>query len=182
MLYEVITVICFTLFRPGFWLDQIEPEFAFQPASAVNAYVDAAQEGDPLFLRFETQTSLGDIVEKTVRLHIGDGATVREKLAAEGLTLSSFGGEVSVTTVRLRSTAAKFGVQPGDRVIALAVPTERLPKQFFMLPALALLAGLMVLQSRRVITSYSIHYTKLYEVGTMPGTRSSLTARKPFCI
>ncbi len=145
----LLFAICFTLFRPGFWLDRIAPEFAFQPPTAVNAYVDAAKAGDPLFLRFETQTSVGDIVEKTVRLHVGEGATVREKLAGEGLVLNSFGGDVSVASVRLRSTAAKFGVQPGDRVIALAVPTDRPPKQLFMVPALVLLAGLFVLQSRR---------------------------------
>ena len=150
-LYEtaLLLLICFTLFRPGFWLDMVEAPFTFAPPAEVFAEADATEAGDPVFIRFETQTSIGDIVEKTVRLRLGEGKTGTDRMRAEGLNLNRLGGDVMVTSVRLRSQAAKFGIQPGDRVIALARPTDRPSPQWFMLPALLVLGGVFMLQLRR---------------------------------
>ncbi|MBN2751696.1 MAG: TRAP transporter permease, partial [Rhodospirillaceae bacterium] len=119
-LYETVLLllICFTLFRPGFWLDMVAPPFTLAPATEVLTQADATEPGDPVFIRFETQTSIGDIVEKTVRLRLGEGENGAQRLRSEGLSLTRLGDDVMVSTVRLRSQAAKFGIQPGDRVIA----------------------------------------------------------------
>ncbi len=150
-LYEtaLLFLVCFTLFRPGFWMDMVQEPFSFAPAAEVFAEADQTEPGEPLFIRFEAQTSSGDIVEKTVRLRLGEGPTGDRRMRAEGLGLSRLGDEVMVSTVRLRSQAAKFGIQPGDRVIALVRPTDRPSAQWFMLPALALLGLIFAAQVRR---------------------------------
>ena len=145
----LLLLICFTLFRPGFWLDMIEDPFTPAPATEIFAEADQTEASDPVFIRFETQTSTGDIVEKTVRLRLGEGPTGDRRMRAEGLSLTRLGDDVMVSTVRLRSQAAKFGIQPGDRVIALARPTDRPSPQWFMAPALLAFGLVFVLQLRR---------------------------------
>jgi hypothetical protein len=150
-LYETaaLFVICFTLFRPGFWMDMVAEPFSFAPAAEIFAEADRPDPVAPVFLRFETQTSSGDIVEKTVRLRLGEGKTGDQRMRAEGLGLSRLGDEVMVGTVRLRSQAAKFGIQPGDRVIALVRPTDRPSPQWFIAPALVGFGLIFLMQMSR---------------------------------
>lgn len=91
----------------------------------------------------------GDAVEKLVRIDLGSGATGAERLKSSGLGLDMSGGEVMVTNVRLGSQAAKYGITPGDTVLSIATPADRPAAQWFMLPALAILAVVVMLQRAR---------------------------------
>ncbi len=144
-----LLLICFTLFRPGFWLDLIEEPFVIQPAGTLIAQAQAAAPGDALHVRFATINQLGEEVEKLVRLKVGEGETGQQKLANAGISVSGFGDNVSVTSVRLGSLPAKFGIQPGDTVAGVAVPTDRPAREWFMLPALLLLGLIFFVQGRR---------------------------------
>jgi hypothetical protein len=53
--------------------------------------------------------------------------------------LVSFGSEV-----------AKYGLAPGDEVIAVLAPADRPNRYWFVVPALLLLAAIMALQRRRL--------------------------------
>ena len=52
--------------------------------------------------------------------------------------------------VSFGSEAAKYGLAPGDEVIAVLVPAERPSRFWFVLPALLLLAAIVALQRRRL--------------------------------
>jgi hypothetical protein len=52
--------------------------------------------------------------------------------------------------VSFGSEAAKYGLAPGDEVIAVLVPADRPSRYWFVLPALLLLAAIMALQRRRL--------------------------------
>jgi TRAP transporter 4TM/12TM fusion protein len=143
--YETVLllVVCFTLFRPGFWLDQVSDPFLVKPPSELMAEADRTPTGQPLRLRIETQDAKGDTVEKLIRLDLGKGETGAQRLQAAGLTLNSLGGNVTVGNVRLGTSVAKAGIAPGDTVIAVLTPADRISPYWLTLPAM-LLMGLVV--------------------------------------
>jgi TRAP transporter 4TM/12TM fusion protein len=152
--YETAALLlaCFLLFRPGFWLDLIEDPYESLPAGQLQAKADATEPGQPLRLRVSTTNAAGDPVEKLIRIDLGKGATGLERLQAAGLEIDSTEDGVMVANVRLGSTVAKYGILPGDSVLSIAVPSQRMSPRWFMLPALALIAIIAFSQRRRRIS------------------------------
>ncbi|MFC3674812.1 TRAP transporter permease [Ferrovibrio xuzhouensis] len=149
--YETLALllICFTLFRPGFWLDQISEPFIDQPAADLMAVADQTPTGQALRVRIETQNLNGDTIQKLIRIDMGKGATGAERLRNAGLNLTTLGDTTTVTNVRLGSVVAKNGIVPGDTILAVTVPADRPSRYWFTLPAFALLAAIVLLQRRR---------------------------------
>jgi hypothetical protein len=149
--YETVALLlaCFLLFRPGFWLDLIEDPYVAQPADQIRTLADATEAGQPLRLRVATTDAAGDPVEKLVRIDLGKGASGIERLQAAGLELDTSGDEVMIANVRLGSTAAKYGILPGDSLLSIAMPSERVSPRWFMLPGLALICLVVLSQRRR---------------------------------
>jgi Domain of unknown function (DUF3394) len=58
------------------------------------------------------------------------------------------GDKVTARLVSFGSEAAKYGLAPGDKLIAGLVPADRLSRYWFALPALLLLAAVVALQRR----------------------------------
>jgi TRAP transporter 4TM/12TM fusion protein len=153
--YETIALllICLTLFRPTIWLDRLYAPFVNRPAPEVVQQIAATPAGGAVRLRVATQDLTGDAVEKLVRLTIGRGSTPAEKLAASGATLRQAGDSVMIQSVRFGSEAAKFGLQQGDEVKAVAVPAIRPSPFWFALPAVALFGLLVWAQRRRKLAA-----------------------------
>jgi len=149
--YETIAllVVCFTLFRPGFWLDQISEPFIDRPAGELMAVADRTATGHPVRLRIETQNISGDTIQKLIRFDLGKGDTGAERLRAAGLTVNALGDTVKVGNVRLGSPAAKNNIVPGDTVLNVTIPAERMSPYWFAVPALILYALIFLNQRRR---------------------------------
>ena len=148
--YETVALllVCFTLFRPAFWLDRFTDPYVTRGPEAVRTVADATPPEGALRLRFETQDRSGDDVERVVRLTLGQGATGLDRIRATGVTLADQGGKLVAQTVRLGSQAARLGVKQGDEVKALMMPAERMSPYWFAVPGL-LLYTLVVLNQRR---------------------------------
>jgi hypothetical protein len=144
-----LLLACFTLFRPGFWLDYVAPPFVTLPASAVVAEIERLPMGSAARVKISSENRRGDAVEKLVRLELGPGKTINEKLAKSGLSVIVQGAEIKVLAPRFGSAAAKSGLQPGDTVTAMLKPAERMSRNWFLLPGLALLGLVWLLQRRR---------------------------------
>jgi hypothetical protein len=149
--YETVLLflICFTLFRPGFWLDRLAPPFEDNPPSQVVQVADGLSQGQTLRIRVASQSRAGDDVTKLVRLTMGAGKTGAERLQHTGLTVGALGDKVTVQAVRFGSEATKYGLAAGDEIIAVLVPTDRPSRYWFAVPALLLLWGIIALQRRR---------------------------------
>ena len=149
--YETIALllICFTLFRPGYWLDKLQAPFDDRPATELIKVADTVPQGLTLRFRVQSQSRAGDDVEKLVRLTMKPGKTGADRLQADGLTLSTVGDKVTVKLVTFGSEAAKYGLAAGDEITAVLVPAHRPSRYLFALPALVLLIGIIVLQRRR---------------------------------
>jgi TRAP transporter 4TM/12TM fusion protein len=149
--YETVALllICFTLFRPGYWLDQLQAPFDSQSASNLVQVAASVPQGATLRFRVTSQSRAGDQVEKLVRLTIRSGTTGMERLQATGLSVSTLGDKVMVQSVRFGSQAAKYGLAGGDEITSVLVPAHRPSRYWFAIPGLVLLAVVVMLQLRR---------------------------------
>lgn len=145
----ILLLITFSLFRPGFWMDQIMPEYELQPADRVMEYVEQAQPGQDLRLWIQGEDLFGKEISKGVLLTLGEGATAAERLQATGLRTLEMGGELEIIFVQFGSQAAKLGIGQGYTISGMEVPTGRPAKEWMLLPALAALGLLMSAQLRR---------------------------------
>jgi C-terminal processing protease CtpA/Prc len=120
------------------------------------AQADATPAGKPLRLRFETQNAAGDTVEKLVRLDLSEGASGTDRLRAAGLEVDNSAGDVMVANVGLGSQAAKYGLLPGDTILAVATPRQRMSELWFMVPALLVIGLVAALQRSRATRTSAI--------------------------
>ncbi len=143
-------LICFTLFRPGYWLDSLQAPFDEMPPTQLSKVAEALPQGQTLRFRISGQSRAGEDVDKLVRLTMRAGETGAERLRAAGLVLSTVGGKPIVQTARFGSEAAKYGLAPGDEITAVLVAADRPHRYWFAIPALLLLAMIVVGQRRRM--------------------------------
>ena len=150
--YETVALflICFTLFRPGFWMDMLYPPFEVVPPSRLEQVVETTPPGGFLRLQATGQDFFtGRDVDKTVQLQVRAGDTPAERLRSTGLTTMVQGEEVAIMSVDFGSEAEAVGLDFGWTIRGIEVPTDRPAKEWFFLPALALLGLVVALQWRR---------------------------------
>jgi TRAP transporter 4TM/12TM fusion protein len=154
-----LLLIAFTLFRPGYWLDQVQPPFESIPSAQVFERVGEMEEGARVRLKvagpdFENP---GQIRELTLAVDLGapaDGAARIEEVT--GLPLIEENGTLVALDEPLPGAPydedwREFDFY-GERSVAVTevlVPAERLPKEIFYIPALLLLALVIFVQRRR---------------------------------
>jgi TRAP-type uncharacterized transport system fused permease subunit len=143
----ILLLVCFTLFRPHFWMDLVAPPFRALPGSELAKVIDTTPAGGSLRFRIETTDISGDPTAKTVRIKLGEG-DARARLAASGIVVAS-PSQPTITSVRPGSEAARLKLRPGDKVESVSVANERLGPFWFAIPALIVLAGVAALQRRR---------------------------------
>jgi len=145
-----LLLICFTLFRPNFWMDMITPPFRSVPATDIAQVIDATKGAGTLRMKVLTTDLDGQDVSKAVRLELGKEGDARQRLATPGITVTPSGAEQTIASVRPGSEAARLKLRPGDKIQSLSVPNEGRNTPFlFAIPALVALLGLAVTQRRR---------------------------------
>jgi hypothetical protein len=112
--------------------------------------VEAAKPGERKRIWVEGQNLSGKDIRKGVLLPLGDAGTARERLRRIGVTIVPLGNEMQIAQVQFGSPAEKLGLEQGFKVVAIELPAERPPKEWMFVPALLLLAGVMLLQWRRL--------------------------------
>lgn len=151
-----LILIAFTLFRPGFWLDQVQAPFA--SADPKNLEHVAAAQPDNVEMRIfvSGQNAGGDDVETTVVLPLGPKGTGAARLEAAGIKIIQKDGKTIIDDVvqadaKGKPTAAVIAKLEFDmEILSAEVPQERMPKQLFYIPALLFLIVVWGLQRRRV--------------------------------
>lgn len=145
-----LLLVCFTLFRPGFWMDMIEPPYRETGGAAMLQTLEQAPDQASKRVWVEGMTLEGDDVRKGVLLPLGPQGSLQARLAHSGLTVMQNGEELMVMGARFGSTAEKLGIEQGFRITSIEVPNDRPAKEWFYLPAVALLLLIIVLQRRRI--------------------------------
>ncbi len=150
-----LILIAFTLFRPGFWLDQVEAPFASGDPGNLEQIAGAQPANAELRVFVSGQNLTGEDVETTVVLPLGPKVDGAKRLEAAGIIIVQKDGETIIDDVvqadaQGKPTAAVIAKLEFDMVIkAVEVPQERMPKQVFYVPAILLLAFVWMIQRRR---------------------------------
>lgn len=145
-----LVLIAFTLFRPGFWWDEIYPAIEHQPAATVFSVAAKAQDEADIRLRIQGENLDGKAINTVIELPLGPSAEPEQRLEYAGLELTLESDQrVVISDVFFDSPAEKAGVDYDWEVIEVQVATERPNKQWMILPALLLLGIIFFRQRRR---------------------------------
>ena len=149
--YETIALllIAFTLFRPGFWMDMVFPPYTEEaPAEIVQAAADTPL-GEDLRLRVAGINDLGDPIEFVALLPIKEGTTGEERLEAAGVITRVEGDQMFIDDVLYNSAAQSAGLDWDQEVLRVLKPVATPSKYWMFIPALLLLALVVVMQRGR---------------------------------
>lgn len=149
--YETVLLlfIAFSLFRPGFWWDEIYPPSSSLPGTEVEQYIEGLPPGNMARLAVTGETIDGDLVSKIVELKVPDKSSVTERLDSLGLTLSTTAEVVTVDMVGFDSPAQKAGIDFGWTIDQVFIENDRPAKQWLYIPVLLLLLVMAFMQRRR---------------------------------
>ncbi len=151
-----LLLIAFALFRPGFFMNQIQPPFAEIAPTQVEQAFETAEVGDAIRVvisgpDFDTLA----VKDLTVVLNVADAAGGTARLEAAGLTVVPQDGIMQLDEpmfgTALADKLASFDFYGDDpvQITAVQAPAEQLPKELIFIPALLLLGLIALLQTRR---------------------------------
>ncbi len=148
-----LILVAFTMFRPGFWMDQIYAPLV--PVSAEQIYDIAETMPDKAQIRIKIKGEdiEGRAVNKSVMLPMGAKAPGKERLMKAGLELRFEDGRAFVDNVVFGSTAEKQKIDFDYEIVSVLKKADRPPKQLFYIPAMILLGFIVLLQRRRNATA-----------------------------
>ena len=145
----VMLLVTFTLLRPDFWMDFIYPKYDVAPAQKLSEFVSAAPRDTGIRLRTEGTNVEGKEIRKTVLLPLGDEGSVAQRLSRAGLTTMTVPSGIQIAAVNLHSAADRAGFEQGFTITGIETLAPRPAKEWFFIPALAVLGVVFLLQRRR---------------------------------
>ena len=153
--YETLALllVCFTLFRPGFWMDMIHPPFDNVSGDKIVETIEKAPANSRQRVWIQGLNLDGAEVKKGVLLPLGEAGDVKARLKSSGMTVMADPQGIKVMAVAFGSTAEKLGVEQGFLINAAEVPAGRPDKEWFYIPAALLLAWVMAMQRRRLVAN-----------------------------
>jgi len=144
-----LLLIAFTLFRPGYWMDQIHPPLESKTASAIFDIAADMPVDSQIRIRVKGEDLEGRPIDKTVMLRLGAAGSGEDRLFEAGIALLEDDGKVIIDRVVFGSPAEKQKLNFDFEIVSVEVATERAAKQWFYLPALIALGLIIMLQRRR---------------------------------
>ena len=151
-----LVLIAFTLFRPDFVIDRVQPPFIAHAGSALEQVIGDAKTGDEIRLVISgPDYDTGKIKQLSLLLDIETEGSSVDRLQSFGLGIIN---EDSLTMLEEPFPGTPFFRQMsgfdfyGDAPVVIAEVKEtapQLPKEIVFIPAFLLLALLMFIQNRR---------------------------------
>ena len=145
-----LLLVAFTLFRPGFFWNQVYPELNEQPADNLVQLVEEMEAGSQLRMTLKGEKLDGTEFTMAVMLPVGDEPTGAERIQAIGFETREEEGKIVIDNVVFASSAEKAKIDFDQEVLNVQVPNPRPPKQLMFIPALMLLVLVWYLQKGRI--------------------------------
>ncbi len=146
----LLLVATFMLFRPDYFMDKLYAPYRDAPVREMPEVAKAIPEGGRFVAIIEGTNIEGDDVRKTVAVRLGAAGDGRQRLAQAGLTIAPpLGDAAQITSVKFGSAAKKSGWEQGWKIVSLKVPSDRPSANWWLLPALALVALVWFAQRAR---------------------------------
>jgi hypothetical protein len=153
----LLLLVAFTLFRPGFWLDMVDPPFEDRPGVEIVQLAEQipADGTMRIIVSGPDFDIIGETFETTIEARLGaqgDGVT---RLSRGGLDVAIDGDQAIVSEPLTGSPffekfeSLDFYSDEPVIVKVVQMPKDRLHKEVFYIPALLVLALVIGLQKRR---------------------------------
>jgi len=152
-----LLLIAFTLFRPGFWLDYVQPPYDDRPG--IEAVELAASQPENGLMRLVIEGPDFDNAEKTVKTtlmaNLGAAGEGTKRMEQAGLLVAPE-GDIAKLEEPLAGTPFFTRLQMFDfygdkpvQILRAEMPADRTPKEVFYIPAVLLLGLVFWAQRRR---------------------------------
>ena len=145
----VLLLVCFTLFRPDWWLNQFSAPFVEVPASQFLSAVEQAPAKGRVNFVVEGIDLMGEDVRKTVNIRLEEPGDPMERLQEAGLSVVPAGDRLMITNVAFGSYAKRIGLEVGYDIVAVVKRTDQPSTAIPIGIALAVMAGIAALQLAR---------------------------------
>jgi Domain of unknown function (DUF3394)/Tripartite ATP-independent periplasmic transporter, DctM component len=146
-----LVLVAFTLFRPGFFLNQIAPEFDAMPATSIYQMAEQSADDASLRVRLVGEDLNGKAVDAKYLLPLGakgEGGTER-LLNGAGVELREEDGKFFIDNLEFGGAAEQLGIDFDWEIVELDVKADRIRKEVFYFPAFLLLGFVYLIQMRR---------------------------------
>ena len=152
-----LLLIAFTLFRPGFWLDKVDPPFTeVHPSKIYEIVGSATPDGTLTMIVSGPDFDTGEITSTTILVPMGNQAEAVKRLEAAGLNIIVEDGRALIEEPFPSSpffeTIGKsfdyYADQPVE-VGSIHSAKERIAKEIFYIPAVLFLGLIYWVQRRR---------------------------------
>ncbi|MTH96984.1 TRAP transporter permease [Roseibium sp. RKSG952] len=152
-----LLLIAFTLFRPGFWLDMVQPPYvSTNPAQVFETASELPADGYlKLVVRGPDFDNPDKELETFVEVPLGASGDGETRLSDAGLTIMEEDGKALLeepfpgTPYFEKFQSFDFYGDEPVQVVDVQTPANRLPKEVFYIPAILLLLVVVGLQRRR---------------------------------
>ncbi|MEM7209897.1 MAG: TRAP transporter permease [Pseudomonadota bacterium] len=152
-----LLLIAFTLFRPGYWLDQVSPPYvSIAPDKVYEVVGEATPEGVLTMVISGPDFDTGEQDSTTILVNLGEPADAVARLEKAGLIVNVEDGLAKIEepfpgTPFFEKIGLSFDYYADEPVQIADVrkPTERIAKEVFYIPAILLLGIIMFMQRRR---------------------------------
>ena len=146
-----LLLAAFVLFRPGFFLDQIRPEFTTVPAADLFQMAEAADPGASLRVRLVGEDLSGNPVDARYLLPLGPGGPDGQTRLAEGagIEFRDEDGTLFVDNLNFGGPAEQLGIDWDWELREIEVAADRPPKEIFYVLAVILVGGVYFVQMGR---------------------------------
>ncbi|OCH10693.1 TRAP transporter permease [Aliivibrio fischeri] len=146
----LLLLITFSLFRPGYWWDQLYPAKDYHQGIEIAQIAEGLNIGQSLELQVSGENLEGDIINKTVRLPFDERAiSGEERVSSMGLMLSEVDNKMIVDMVEFGSPAEASGIDFDWEIKQVVLDADRPLKEWVFVPTLLLLLALGLNQRRR---------------------------------
>ena len=152
----VLILIAFSLFRPGFWMDQVVPPHKQIAPTELLQAADSMVAGTELRLWIKGEDAVGDDRSFMASMLLGEGEDGASRLESAGLGLLTKNGKTIVDSIGFDSAAEKAGLDFDQVITAVDVPQAQPAKEWMYIPAMAIFALIVLLQRRRKKPSAAI--------------------------
>ncbi len=147
----ILLLVAFTLFRPGFWLDQIIAPHEHYQGSELTQYIEQHPDMQSVRLAVEGENLDGRWIEKTVDLPLSaEGSATDRLMDGSGLEVRDEDGRLYIDNIVWGGVAEQMQLDFDWEITGFDIENERPAKEWFFIPAFLLVLWIIRRQKKRL--------------------------------
>ncbi|WP_392386679.1 TRAP transporter permease [Marinomonas primoryensis] len=148
----LLILVAFTLFRPGFWLDQVTPPFEHFQGTQMAQYIDQHPDLTNLRMSVQGESLKGRWIEKTINLPITQQGNASTRLyEGAGLKTRLENNKVYIDNLLFGGVAEQQKLDFDWEITGFNIENQRPAKEWFFVPAFLLALWVARRQKKRLV-------------------------------